>query len=127
MIPSRMRTRMKTANDVAKHTLIKPAPGKLAVQILPENQMTPTGLWLPEGPQHDGNMGEVIAVCDPYLDGDVETMPDYKIGDIVVFGKYQGTQLKIGRNTDVVILREQDILCELQEPHNESDSSEGAA
>jgi chaperonin GroES len=100
--------------DEASDFHITPGPGRVAVQIIEASQRTQTGLWLPETSRDgDGHIGEVVAVCKPYIDDTILREPDYKVGDIIVFGKYTGSTVAVGR-VQVVIMYERDVLAELE-------------
>lgn len=113
-------------------TTIKPSPGRIAVQLRQSGETTPAGLVLPFGKETEMHVAEVVAICDPYLSGpgDQDPMaagPNYKLGDIVVIGKWQGTKLRIGRmdTEEFLIVRESDILCTLEMEEEEDDEPEG--
>lgn len=91
---------------------IVPAPGKVAVRVLPSPDMTEGGLHIPVSARKPATMGEVIAVCPVYeLDG-VRMEPLWLVGAVLVFGEYSGTEVALGREK-IIILREQDVLCEV--------------
>jgi len=95
-------------------TVIKPGPGKIAVKPVANEFHTSSGLWVPESVTHEGHLGEVVAVSEAWMtDAGVRIDPDYKVGETVVFGKYNGTELRIERET-YYILREADILASLE-------------
>ena len=96
-------------------TIIKPGPGKIAVKPVANEYRSSAGLWVPESVTHEGHLGEVVATCGPYMtDNGQRIDPDYKVGETVVFGKYNGTELRIDRET-YYILRESDILASLEQ------------
>lgn len=97
---------------------IRPGPGKIAVRVLQASDMTEAGLWLPESAKNEGHMGEVIATCGPYEENGKEYENDYQVGETVVFGKYNGTEVKIGRDS-FIILRESEILCVVEDDKSE--------
>lgn len=60
----------------------------------------------------DNNMGRVIAIGEGirFPDGNVYP-PKVKVGDTVVFGKYAGTEMVVGADPPIMIMRESDIFC----------------
>jgi chaperonin GroES len=107
-------------------TRIIPAPQKLAIEPMPEQDRTSSGIWLMNNPNEAKPIiGTVTAVCRDYeLEGQ-PFFPLYKEGDIVVIGKYSGTELQLGRKK-VIILHERDVLCRLEPEEPASEDSKGA-
>lgn len=114
--------------------IIRPGPGRLAAKVIRANQKYVgeggVELWIPDmswtGRQGEGHLGEVVAVCTvPYMqNGVVIEENDYPIGSIVIFGKYTGTAITIGRD-ELVIMSEQDVLSEvLQIPEEDAPSDD---
>jgi chaperonin GroES len=95
---------------------VQPAPGRIAVRQLGHAELTEGGIYIPATVQEKPTQGIVMAVCPEYEQDGELFPPMYDIGDVVVFGKYTGTQLQVGRD-HVIILRENDILCKLVEAH----------
>jgi chaperonin GroES len=94
---------------------LKPAAGRVAIKV--ENYESKAGLVL-VGDSHNPKptVGTVSEVCDEYTVGDD---PDedpyealYKVGDVVIFGKFTGTKIQVGRDT-YILLRESEILARL--------------
>lgn len=97
---------------------VKPASGKIAIRPWDDPERSKGGLWLVHNPNEAKPVvGEVIAICEPYAVDGQPYDPLFKVGDIVVFGKYSGSEVKIGR-TSVIILKEIDILCTLTWPQD---------
>lgn len=92
---------------------VKPMPGRVAVKIEGDLTETKTGIIL-VGTSHQDRptTGEIVAVSDSYEQDGEDYDPLFKLGDIVVFGKYTGTKVRIGQD-NVIVLRENDILCKL--------------
>ena len=103
--------------------LLKPSAGRIAIRLKDIERETKSGLVL-LGDSHSPKpvVGTVVAVCEEYELDDEEYEPLYKVGDIVVFGKYTGTRIQVGRDT-YIILRENDILARLV-PRGEGDGVE---
>ena len=89
---------------------IKPLADRLVVKPTEREEVTKGGIVLPDTAKEKPQEGEVLAVGPGRLseDGKRITM-DIKVGDIVVYSKYGGTEYKI-EEEEVIILRESDIL-----------------
>lgn len=94
---------------------LQPAPGRIAVQTSRiTEEVSEGGIILASHGAQIPTVGKVVANCSEYEQDGESFDPLYAIGDIVVFGKYTGTAITIGRET-VLLLREADILCRLDE------------
>ena len=104
----------------ASLTRIKPALGRIVVELLSTDEVSEGGIILPYGGQVITTAGRVIAICDPYRaapddkDHDAPAGPMYGLGEIVVFGKYSGSEVQMGRKK-CIVMNESDILCTLHE------------
>jgi co-chaperonin GroES (HSP10) len=108
---------------VASAKQLVPGAGRIAVQLVKANQKwvgtSGVELWIPDisfsGRDGESNIGIVVAVCEPYLkitaEGTEKLTSDYVLGDIVIFGKYTGTEVIIGRDR-FIIMFDTDILAE---------------
>lgn len=100
--------------------IIRPGPGRIAIQQMSEsNEYQIPGsdkrLWVPSATNNEGVIGKVVAVCANYQsDSGVEFEPNYKLGDIIIIGKFTGTRLNIGRET-YTILFEKDVLASINQ------------
>lgn len=103
---------------------VKPCAGRVAVRPLDEPEMSSGGLHLVRTVSSDAKpvAGMVIAVCDEYILDQTPMYPLFDVGDLVVIGRHSGSEVKIGRLT-VIIVREQDVLCELIPGGNEDDGT----
>ncbi len=105
---------------------IKPSIGRVAVELIRQEERTKSGLYLPQQAQEvAANCGIVVAVCDDYTDSDGQTGPLYKLGEVVVFGKYTGSKLEVN-DKKYVVLREDDILCTLHMEETDAGSAGSA-
>jgi chaperonin GroES len=89
---------------------LEPLADRLVVKPIEREEVTKSGIVLPDTARERPQEGEVIAVGPGRLsdDGKRITM-DVKVGDRVVYTKYGGTEIKI-EEEELVILRESDIL-----------------
>jgi chaperonin GroES len=89
---------------------IRPLNDRVVVRRRPEERTTPGGIVIPDTATEKPIQGEVLAVGKgKRLDnGDLRPL-DLKVGDRVLFGKYSGTEVKVG-GEEVVVMREDDIM-----------------
>lgn len=103
--------------------IIQPMPGRVAVLVSTKDEITPNGLYIPEDTAksiHESKptQGRVVAIGKYSEDDDAGLEaedPQFEVGDIVIFGKYSGTQIRYvpdKRKTaeKIVILSFKDIL-----------------
>ncbi len=88
----------------------RPLYDRVLVKRLNAEDRTAGGLFLPETAKEKPQQAEVIAVGTGRLGkNNVVTPLTVKQGDIVLFGKYAGDEVKLGGD-EHIILREEDIL-----------------
>lgn len=75
-----------------------------------EEEVTSGGIVIPDNAKEKPSRGKVIAVGSGKRqdNGDVVAM-DVKVGDVVLFGKYSGTDVNVDAS-DMVVMREEDIM-----------------
>lgn len=89
---------------------LEPLADRLVVKPIEKEEMTKSGLVLPETAKEKPQEGEVLAVGPGRLSEDGKRIAmDIKKGDIVIYAKYGGTEIKIDEE-ELIILRESDIL-----------------
>jgi chaperonin GroES len=89
---------------------IRPLQDRVVVVRVPEEEKTKGGIIIPDTAKEKPIQGKVVAVGNGKVleDGKVRKL-DVKVGDIVLFTKYGGTDIKID-GEEHLILREDDIL-----------------
>jgi chaperonin GroES len=89
---------------------LKPLGDRVIVEAIEKDEMTASGLVLPETAKEKPQEGLILAVgTGRVLDsGKVEPM-SVKVGDKVIFAKYSGTEIKVS-DKKYLILGEKDIL-----------------
>ena len=93
---------------------LKPLGDRLIVEPLEEEQTTIGGIVLPDTAQEKPQRGTVLAVGPGARNtetGDHIPM-DVAQGDVIVYSKYGGTEIKVGAN-EYLILRESDVLAKV--------------
>ena len=90
---------------------IKPLEDRILVQTLEAEQTTASGLVIPDTAKEKPQEGTVIATGPGRFDEDGEKrIPlDVKVGDIVIYSKYGGTEVKYN-GQDYLLLSARDIL-----------------
>ena len=94
---------------------LKPLSDRLVVKPLEQEEVTPSGIVLPETAKEKPQKGEVMAVGPGARDDDGKRIAmDVSVGDKVLFAKYAGTEIKV-EGDKLLILRESDILAVVDE------------
>lgn len=89
---------------------IRPLHDRVVIKRLEEEQKTAGGIVIPDSAAEKPQKGEVIAVGNGKLLDNGEVRPlDVKKGDKVLFGKFAGTEVKLG-DEEVLVMREDDIM-----------------
>jgi len=89
---------------------LEPLADRLVVKPIEREEVTKGGIVLPDTAKEKPQEGEVLAVGPGRLSEDGKRIAmDVKVGDIVIYSKYGGTEIKID-DEDLIILRESDIL-----------------
>ncbi len=92
---------------------LQPLGDRVIVEVLDEEEMTVSGIVLPDTAKEKPQKGKVLSVGPGARDEDGEYIKmDVEEGDVVIFSKYGGTEIKVG-SEDVLILRESDILAKV--------------
>jgi chaperonin GroES len=89
---------------------IRPLHDRVIVRRLEEETKSPGGIVIPDTAKEKPIQGEVVAVGKGKILESGEVRPlDVKPGDRVLFGKYSGTEVKIGAE-ELLVMREEDIM-----------------
>jgi chaperonin GroES len=92
---------------------LQPLGDRLVVEVLDEEDVTTSGIVLPDTAKEKPQRGRVLAVGPGGRDDNGKFVPmDLEEGDEIVFSKYGGTEIRIGTD-DVLILRESDVLAKV--------------
>ena len=84
---------------------IKPLADRVLVEPLEAETKTASGIIIPDTAKEKPQKGTVVAVGPGTKDEPLTV----KIGDVVLYGKYSGTELKL-EGTEYLMMRESDIL-----------------
>ena len=89
---------------------LQPLADRLVVRPIEKEEVTKGGIFLPDTAKEKPQEGEVVAVGPGRLSEDGKRIAmDVKVGDVVIYAKYGGTEIKI-EDEELIILRESDIL-----------------
>src|SRR6478609_8780083 len=92
---------------------LQPLGDRLIVEVLDEEDITASGIVLPDTAKEKPQRGRILAVGPGPRDEDGEYIKmDVEEGDEIIFSKYGGTEIKIGAD-EVLILRESDVLAKV--------------
>lgn len=84
---------------------IKPLADRVIVEPAPAETQTASGIIIPDTAKEKPQKGTIVAVGNGKKDEPLVV----KVGDVVLYGKYAGTDLKF-EGKDYLIMREEDIL-----------------
>ena len=84
---------------------IQPLSDRVVIEAAPAEEVSSGGIILPDTAQEKPQKGKVVAVGGGKKDHDMTV----KVRDMVLYGKYSGTELKLEGN-DYLMMREDDIL-----------------
>jgi len=91
-------------------TKLAPLGDRVVVKPSPKEDVTKSGIVIPDTAKEKPQEGKVIAVGPGRMTEDGKRIAmDVKVGDVVIYAKYGGTEIKEGED-ELIILRESDIL-----------------
>ena len=90
---------------------LKPLGDRVIVEPIEKDEITASGIFVPETAKEKPQEGKVLAAGPGRLNEDTgkRTSMDVAVGDVVIYQKYAGTEIKIESNK-YLILSEKDIL-----------------
>lgn len=91
-------------------TKFRPLHDRVVVRRVESEEKTAGGIILPDSAQEKPSEGEVVSVGTGARDEAGKLVPlDVSVGDTILFGKWSGTEVKIG-GEDLLIMKESDIM-----------------
>ena len=94
----------------ATKTKLQPLGDRVVVQPTPREEMTKSGIVLPDTAKEKPQEGSVVAVGPgAILDDGKRGLMDVKVGQKVLYGKYAGTEFKLD-DEELLIVSQKDIL-----------------
>jgi chaperonin GroES len=88
---------------------IKPLEDRVVVKTNEAEQKTASGLVIPDTAQEKPQEGTVVAVGPGRFDDGARVPMDIKVGDVVLYSKYGGTEVKAS-GEEYLVLSARDIL-----------------
>ena len=99
---------------VAEKTKLKPLGSRVVIKALDREEVTKSGILIPDTAKEKPQEGKVLAVGPGDRDENGKRIPvELKEGDRVLFQKYAGTEFKLD-DEELLILSEKDILAIVQ-------------
>jgi len=88
---------------------IRPLHDRVIIRRMEEEKTSPGGIVIPDSATEKPIKGEVVAIGKGKIleNGDVRPL-DVKVGDIILFGKYSGTEVSVD-GEELLVMREDDI------------------
>jgi len=88
----------------------RPLHDRVVVKRIDAEEKTAGGIIIPDSAKEKPSEGEILSVGPGGRDEAGKLIPiDVKVGDIVLFGKWSGTEVKID-GEDLLIMKESDIM-----------------
>ena len=89
---------------------IRPLQDRIVIKRLEGESVTKGGIIIPDSAKEKPIEGRVVAIGNGKVLKDGKVRPvDVKVGDVVLFGKYSGTEVKLD-GEEHMLIREDDIL-----------------
>ncbi|WP_371367938.1 10 kDa chaperonin [Sporomusa rhizae] len=90
--------------------MIKPLGDRVVIEALAKEEVTKSGIVLPDTVKEKPQEGKVVAVgTGRTLENGQKVALDVKVGDKIIFSKYAGTEVKV-EGKEYLIINERDIL-----------------
>jgi chaperonin GroES len=107
-------TASKTPAKGQTASALQPLSDRVVVRANERDEMTVSGIVLPDTAKEKPQEGTIVAVGPGRLDEQGKRVAlEVKVGDTVLYAKYAGTEVKVG-GEDLLILRETDVLAVLK-------------
>ena len=89
---------------------LKPLADRVVIEPVAAETKTASGIYIPDTAQEKPQKGKIVAVGSGTKDEEMKV----KVGDVVLYGKYAGTEININ-NEKFLIMRQSDILAIIEE------------
>lgn len=90
---------------------IKPLGERVVIKVLASNEVTKSGIVIPDTAKEKPQEGEVIAVGSGRLLDNGQKVPlEVKVGDKVIYSKFAGSEIKKDNEEYLILNGERDIL-----------------
>lgn len=89
---------------------IKPLAGYVVVEPVESQQQTDSGIYLPQTNEEKPQMGKVVSISDSYVnESGAEIKCPVKKGDVVLYKKWGGNEVKLGTK-EVQVMKFEDLI-----------------
>ena len=89
---------------------IRPLHDRVIVKRLEEDRTSPGGIAIPATAAEKPIQGKIVAVGKGRILENGQVRPcDVEVGDKILFGKYNGTEVKV-EGEDLLVMREEDVM-----------------
>jgi chaperonin GroES len=100
--------------STATKVVLKPLEDRIVVEPLEAEQVTASGLVIPDTAKEKPQEGKVLAVGPGRFDDKGARVPvDVKVGDVVLYSKYGGTEVKYS-GQEYLVLSARDVLAVIE-------------
>ncbi len=97
---------------------IKPLYDRVVLRRLEEDERTAGGIIIPDTAKEKPQKGEIIAVGSGTKNESGNVVPlEVKVGDIVLFGKWSGSEVKFD-GEELLVMKESDIIAIIEESNS---------
>ena len=94
--------------------MIKPLADRVVIEVIDDVQQTSGGIFIPDSAKEKPQKGKVVAVgAGKVLDSGEKEPMEVKVGDVVLFAKYSGTDVKVD-DVEYKIISAKDCLAILE-------------
>ena len=98
------------ATATKSETKLQPLGDRVVIKPMEREEMTKSGIVLPDTAKEKPQEGEILAVGPGAFDNDGKRVAmDVKVGQKVLYGKYAGTEFKL-EDDELLIVSQKDIL-----------------
>ncbi len=88
----------------------RPLHDRVLIKRIEKDEKTASGIIIPDTAKEKPIEGEVVAVGTGTRTDEGKVLPlDVKVGDVVVFGKWSGTEIKVD-GQEYLVMKESDIM-----------------
>src|SRR5262245_33569275 len=106
---------------------VRPLHDRIIVQRIEEGEQKIGGIIIPDTAKENPQQGKVIPARNRKAKDDGKRVPlDVKAGDVILFGKYSGQELKLD-GEEYVIMREDEVLAVSDAPEKKQEESANSA
>ena len=108
-----MATKAPAKPAAKSRTKLVPLADRIVITPLKQEEVTSSGLVIPDTAKEKPQQGEVVAVGPGRLDDNGKrVVMDLSVGDRILYAKYTGTEVKLD-NEEYIVLNEKDVLAKL--------------